>query len=271
MNFNGKWQEEVESHVAQVKKKIPEKYSHFATMLYGSQNYGLESSTSDVDTKTMVVPSAVDLVLGRKMLSKEYQMEDGSLDTCKDLRAMFENYMKGNINFTETLFSPYVSVNSEFDFYWRQLKDNKDLIANAHPRRLMHMAAAMATQKYKAMEHPFESKREVLAKYGYDPKQLHHIVRLKFFMETYMDCCDFKNCLEPVSFDKEYLMNLKLYPISLGSARRLAIEKMAEIDDMVNWANNFLPENYRADEAQNFLNNLAVNICVRQIGYEFYL
>ena len=206
--FDNRVQGDVISHAQQVKKQMPKDYEHFVTMLYGSQNYDLATETSDVDTKTMVFPTLEDIVLGKKMLSVVYNMDDGSLDTCKDYRSMFENYMKGNVNFVETLYTRYYEVNPLFVPYWQALRKNRDMIANANPSRLMHQIGGMAIQKYKAMEHPFESKVEILAKYGYDPKQLHHIVRLRVFAETYLENKDFGSCLVPNDNVIEYIRSL---------------------------------------------------------------
>lgn len=223
----------VTTHTDEVKEKMPKGYIHFATMLYGSQNYDMATNGSDVDTKTMVIPTPEDVILGKKMLSTDYEMTDGGLDNCKDYRAMFDNYMKGNINFVETLFTPYYNVNSHYISYWNQLQNHRDLIANAQPSRLMHQIGGMAIQKYKAMEHPFESKIEVLKKYGYDPKQLHHIARLRCFAETYLDHKDFKVCLTPNESAYDYILHLKTQPIPLEEARATAEKEMRKLDDLI--------------------------------------
>lgn len=255
---------EVSSHAKEVKEKMPKGYTHFVTMLYGSQNYNLATETSDVDTKTMVIPTLEDVVLNKKMLSTDYIMADDSLDNCKDYRAMFENYMKGNINFVETLFTKYYVVNEPYIQFWNILQENRDLIANAQPSRLVHMIGGMAIQKYKAMEHPFESKIELLNKYGYDPKQLHHIVRLRVFAETYLDTKDFKSCLVPNDNVIEYIKNVKTTPIPLEDARELANKEMAKIDDLIVKADNkFLNENKnenKTEEVKQLFDELTINI-----------
>lgn len=228
----------------------------WVTMLYGSQNYALDTSKSDVDTKTMILPSFEDVVLGKKMVSKELKMPDGSLSAVKDYRDMFKNYLKGNINFIETLYTPYYIVNPKYEDAFRHLQSMSYEIANCQPVKLMHMAAAMAKQKYVAMEKPFESKREILAKWGYDPKQLVHLVRLRYFIEDYLKSYDFGNALMPKGEKRDLLLSLKLSPIDLSSARELANNTMKWIDKTV----SFLGEKEANNSIKNLLNELSVEI-----------
>lgn len=43
----------------------------------------------------------------------------------------------------------------------------------------------MQEQKFHALRHPFPSKLDVIERFGYDPKQLCHIIRLALLMERY--------------------------------------------------------------------------------------
>ena len=94
----------------------------WATMLYGSQNYGLDTPDSDIDTKTLLIPSPRDVILGTKMVSTDLQISDGGLSNVKDYRAMFQNYLKGNINFVETLFTEYARVNLPLGMWFIELR-----------------------------------------------------------------------------------------------------------------------------------------------------
>ena len=44
-------------------------YVVFGTYLQGSQNYNLDLPTSDIDTKTIVIPTFEDIALNRKAVS----------------------------------------------------------------------------------------------------------------------------------------------------------------------------------------------------------
>lgn len=201
----------------------------FATMLYGSQNYQLSTPTSDVDTKAMLLPSFKEFALQKDWTSTEHEVGDG-LANAKDVRAMFENYLKSNVNFLETLFTEFVVVNPLYQSFWDELQQYRDFIANANPLKLIHAAAGMAAQKFHALEKPFESKAAVLTQYGYDPKQLHHLVRLDYFINTYLDKPDFGKCLVASDHEREHFMGLKTNPCTLEVARRLATLSMENIE-----------------------------------------
>lgn len=239
--------------------------SVFATMLYGSQNYGLSTPESDVDTKVLLLPNFREFTLNKKWTSTEHAVGDG-LSNVKDVRAMFENFLKSNINFLETLFSKFVVWNMTYDDYWQDLQDHRNVVANANPRKLLHAAAGMAAQKYHALEKPFESKVEVLAKYGYDPKQLHHLVRLRHFMAHYLVNTDFELCLKPTEYEFEYLIGLKKYPVCLEEARALANKTLAEVDGFVERANSlFEAEPVTAERAKEYLDNLACELLAEHL------
>jgi hypothetical protein len=49
----------------------------------------------------------------------------------------------------------------------------------------------MVQEKYHAMEHRYPSRVEIVDKFGYDPKQLQHLIRMSWFLEIYVydECC----------------------------------------------------------------------------------
>ena len=57
-------------------------------------------------------------------------------------------------------------------------------------------------------------------KYGYDPKQLHHIIRMNDFIQYYAQGVPFKDCL--ISQKREYLINIKKGILSEEKATILA-------------------------------------------------
>ena len=44
----------------------------------------------------------------------------------------------------------------------------------------------MAFEKYHALCHPYPAKIDIINKYGYDGKQLHHLLRIKYFLDNYI-------------------------------------------------------------------------------------
>lgn len=247
------------AHYRECEKKYGEG-NVWVTMLYGSQNYGLDTPDSDVDTKTMLLPPVRDVVLGKQMVSTDLVMPDGALSNTKDFRAMFQNYLKGNVNFVETLYTRWFACNEKFYPFYQELRLHRDLVANSQPRRLAHMAAGMANQKYAAFEKPFESKKEVLAKYGYDPKQLHHLARLRWFLHEYNAHMNFEAALVPPSDKFDWLYGLKVDPLPYDKAKALKETLMSAVNDEVAYADELLPEENKRQEAQDFMDDLAVRL-----------
>jgi predicted nucleotidyltransferase len=266
VSWSGYWYNEVVSHYTQILDHFaPTDQTVWATMLYGSQNYDLSTLESDVDTKTMLLPGLSSIARNDKAISTELVRKDGSLDNCKDLREMFGNYLKGNINFVETLYTPYYYVHEDYMGFFDELRAHRDLIANARPVKLVHMAGGMAEQKYKAFDHPFESKKAVLEKYGYDPKQLHHQYRLLKFIETYFASGSFYQAL--LCCDKQIdsrlynrVMLLKIDPLNEVEARHLNEEVHERIKELVDGAGARLPEDNGFDNAKEFLDDLAYRL-----------
>ena len=75
--------------------------------LQGSQNYGLDLPTSDVDTKLIVVPNFKDIALNNKPVSITHIRANEEHIGFKDVRLYMETFRKQNLNFLEILFTPY--------------------------------------------------------------------------------------------------------------------------------------------------------------------
>ncbi len=206
-----------------------EKYTVMGTFLYGSQNYLMSTENSDVDVKTLVVPTMKQLVLGQTVKSNTVDLGFG-LNDVKDFREMFKNYRKGNVNFLETLYTDHFVMHEDYVDVLRKLRQNRELVTHCNPTRTLRSMAGMAYQKYTAFEKPFESKKEVLAKYGYDPKQLHHTCRLALAMEVWVNTLDFQRTLHLEKADREWLMTLKTNPLPYENAKELLNKTMVKVD-----------------------------------------
>ena len=87
----------------------------------------------------------------------------------------------------------------------------------------------MALEKQKAMEHPYPATMDKIEAFGYDPKQLHHALRLREFMTRYEAGEPYADCL--ISNQCSYLKEVKRGCYSLEEARALmstAIQSMTE-------------------------------------------
>ena len=155
-------------------------YDPIYLALQGSQNYGLDYEESDVDTKAIVLPSLKDIVLNKKLVSTTEILENDEHCDVKDIRLMFQNFKKQNINFLEILFTPYVYIKEDYLEEFNLLRAAAEDIARYDELVAVKAMAGMALEKYKAMEHPYPTLIDKIEKYGYDAKQLHHIVRMLY-------------------------------------------------------------------------------------------
>ena len=196
-------------------------YNVLGVFLQGSQNYQLDYVGSDIDTKAIIIPSFTDFVLNRKPVSTTLIREDNSHIDLKDIRLMHECFRKQNINFIEILFTKYKCLNREYEMLYKPMFDNRERIAHYNNYAAVNCIAGMVFEKYKALEHPYEGLRERIEKYGYDNKQLHHIIRCEEFLRRYIDGVPYSKCLIPT--DPQYLISVKAsYVYSLAEARVIA-------------------------------------------------
>lgn len=168
-------------------------------VVQGSQNYNLdtydENYKSDVDTKAIILPSFEDFVKGRKPISETHVRENNEHIDLKDIRVMFDTFKKQNVNFVEILFSDYYIADGKYKHYWEELRSIAEDIVHCHPAQTVKTMAGMSMEKVKALCHPYPTIIHKIEKYGYDPKQLHHILRIHTFLTHYIQGMSFKECL----------------------------------------------------------------------------
>lgn len=199
-------------------------YRVFYVALYGSQNYGIDTPSSDFDWKAIVVPSLEDLISQTKPTSKVYEYEWGQIEV-KDIRNYIESAVKVNVNFIELL-------NTEY-FYSEDMPNAMKLRSFFKPlldeQGEIYLRACrwMMEQKFHALRHPYPSKLDVLGKFGYDPKQLCHIVRLHRLMWRYT-CWDYSFMHE--WWEKSFLIDIKRWMVPNEKVDAWASAHMLEAD-----------------------------------------
>ena len=155
--------------------------------LQGSQNYQLDHEQSDIDTKAIIIPTFNDFLFGKKMKSStiELPITKEHVDY-KDIRLMFQNFKKQNINFVEILFTKYYYINPKYRDLFQPMFDNRERIARYDVYKTLSTITGMAYEKRKALTHPYPAKKDIIEEFGMDGKQLHHIMRLYEFMVRYL-------------------------------------------------------------------------------------
>lgn len=132
--------------------------------LYGSQNYNLDDEQSDIDVKAIIMPSLHDIIF-RKVTSTTVECEKGNIDV-KDLITFYDVIKKGNFSYIESIQTKYSIGDKYIKKLFSKFEVNKKSVLGA------------MYEKRKALTHEYPSKVEEFKKWGFDPKQHHHILRL---------------------------------------------------------------------------------------------
>ena len=200
----------------------------------GSTNYNLdvynEYYESDVDWKVFILPTFKDLYTGNK-ISKTYTYEYGQFEL-KDIRLLPELLGKMNSSYLELLFSDYTIISDTYHSAIMNLRSLGDELISDRLPLLVKSLMGMCLEKQNALCHEYEGLKEKLAYFGgYDPKQLHHAIRLQYILQDIEKAV--KND-EPISYDnilryegerRNYLLDIKVNGAQFGLPEALDIMK----------------------------------------------
>lgn len=204
--------------------------------IYWSQNYWLDIHTeeyqSDFDYKAVCVPMLSNLVNNSKPVSTSYEFEWGLIDI-KDIRVWTETLVKCNPAYIETLYTDYCIYS---DDYAEIINCREDLVSEMWVF-LLKASYGMILEKQKAFSHPYPSIKDKIEKFGYDPKQLHHIIRLVYLMQHFVLWNGYKMKVNEKSVNE--LINIKLWKYSLEQAESLRDTYISEAKD--------IRDNYKAE------------------------
>lgn len=205
----------------------------FITLLQGSQNYNLDDENSDIDTKTIVVPTWRKMVLDKQPLSTTLEMPDSSHVDIKDAREMIACYKKQNINFVETLFTDYGNLSYKINVYtdlWNELLRHREDIAHYNRYAAVQCVRGQAYNKYRGFSHPSEGNKKIFEEYGYMPKELHHLHRNLIFLKKYLNDMPYKECLVCSEKEREILMHFKRDKLPFEQAEKSREWAFKQID-----------------------------------------
>ena len=237
-------QERIMEHWRDALKLYP-KDRIVALVLQGSQNYGLDDAESDVDTKLLLVPTLDEIIFNKKPVSTTHVRENDEHIDAKDIRLYWQCFRKGNPNFVEVLFTDYYIVNPMYADLWEEMRDTREQVARVNPLVACKAMMGMVQEKYHAMEHRYPSRAEIVDKFGYDPKQLQHLIRMTDFLEEYVrNTYSYRDILtiawgdeEQVRNKHEYLKDVKRgRRYKLGPAREISTKYLQKAEEVLNLA-----------------------------------
>lgn len=124
--------EQFERHYELAQDVFPEEnYIWFGTFLYGSQNYGLDTEESDIDTVSLYIPTIKTLSRENnhtKFLSMEKNYSAFYPDinvkdhvVFKDIRLWIEELTKGSPHAIELVYTDYVQLNEKYIEAWNYI------------------------------------------------------------------------------------------------------------------------------------------------------
>lgn len=221
-----------------VNKEIFKTLSHYESILeekgykviyiglYGSQNYNVDDELSDIDCKAIVLPSLHDIIF-RKVTSKTIELENGAIDV-KDLITFYDVIRKGNFSYIESIDTEYFIGDKYIKELFKQIRPNLKSILGA------------MYEKRKALTHEYPSKHDEFEKWGFDPKQYHHIIRLFDILQVNTVFGEQISYLQYDDDRKQIMVNIKrnndYYP-------KEYVEHKSDL--VIQEAKELIPENYK--------------------------
>lgn len=145
------------------------------TCLVGSQNYGLETESSDIDTYSFVLPSYMDFISGAPMISTTIEMKDGSHLNIKDIRLALNLLRKPSPNIVECFLSDYKVYEPEFYSVLKDYDNNVMLyyLTHANYKNMVNAIVGTAYQLH--------------GRNMSDGKKYAHALRLQHMLYQYLD------------------------------------------------------------------------------------
>lgn len=251
-------------HYNDLLKEYPEERV-IGVFLHGSQNYNVDTEFSDIDTRAVILPSFDEICKGQSPTSRKITRHNDEHIDVKDIRVLFKIFCKQSVAFLEILYTDFKIVNPTYEQLWKKVEEYKEEIVKYNPYAIAKNIKGFSMEKYHSMEHRYPSKIEIIDKYGYDPKQLHHLLRLQRMLFDYIAGEPFARCLKPK--DTHYLIKVKQGYYTLPEARRMA---KTTIDYIVNTVDDFCEENQKTSnpEVERYLEEIQAEFIKKSLRAE---
>ena len=196
----------------------------------GSGNYGLDTPTSDVDTKLIITPTFRNIALNKQPVSTTHVRDNNEHIDFKDVRLYIQTFRKQNINFLEILYTPYAIVNQIYKEEWDRLVASREAITHYDLARAIKAMQGTMYNKYKQLENESPAHMDAIEKFGYSPKEFCHLRRVEEFITRYINGESYADCL--ISKQPELLKSIKSGDYSLGDVRWIAQVSIDRTDEM---------------------------------------
>lgn len=140
--------------------RVEENHRLIGLMLYGDQNYHLETETSDINAYAVILPSRQDAVFGRPV-NRKIWLKNGEIKV-KDLRLFASDLLKGDYSALELLVTPYKIMKSE---YWGSFKAPfvEDLLNYDKRKTIKSMFTQIEWKKQVIKDKPERAQTELIS------------------------------------------------------------------------------------------------------------
>lgn len=109
-----------------------------ATFLYGSQNYKLDTETSDIDSITIIIPSLEDMIIMLQPINFYNTLNTGEVMGHKDLRVFISEIRRASALMMELLYTDYRVINPTYYVYISELILHREKIADSNKFQLLN-------------------------------------------------------------------------------------------------------------------------------------
>lgn len=135
----------------------------FGMFCQGSQNHGLASEASDLDTIAIIFPTGWEIANLEKPISEELHRANGEHITLIDYRLFLQRLRKMNPSCLEILYTRYYHCNTKFkSSFLKWVFDHRDEIAHANERAFLKSISGMAKTYFNTKNMSKEKKKRNL-------------------------------------------------------------------------------------------------------------
>lgn len=208
-----------------------------AVLLYGSQNYHLDTPFSDIDAYAIVLPDKIQLSFETKgklnptsTLSRKVKFPTGNV-TMKTLAEFMQMFLKQGISTLETLYSPYQVINPDYQQEWDNLISKREIISQFDVYHQILIAHSMLQNELDQFITDYTANPDQA-----QPKQLARACHMFAFMTERIQNKSFYEALDTAKKDyHEAIMKLKTKTDILKDTSVLDLAKTLKKQDTHRW------------------------------------
>lgn len=181
----------------------------YAVALKGSQNYNLDDEDSDIDANLVFIPTLKQI---RTNETFKFTLPEGEV-TCHNIYSFAEIVAKGNPQWVEVCNTDYVIGDLGI---FKNYKINPSALKG------------MMMEKVTAFDRLYPSREKYVKEFGYDPKQLHHIIRLYDVLQKGV------NFYKYTDEEKQHMLDIKRgrFPGNVEDAFKLRDEYVQKVQEI---------------------------------------